>query len=68
MNVGGPLTGLNGMTLYVHFVASGPANASLAWEHGETPIWWYPEGASHNHIHCPEPKVRLTAESQRGIE
>ena len=29
INVGGLLTGPKGMTLYVHFVASGPAKASL---------------------------------------
>ena len=38
MNVGRPLTGLKGMMLYVHFVASGPANASFSYEHGKTPI------------------------------
>ncbi len=65
MNVGGPLTGPKSMTLHVHFVASGPAKASFSCEHGEMAIWWYPEGASHSQIHCPMPKVRLTAESQR---
>jgi hypothetical protein len=38
INVAGPLTSQKGITLYVHFVASGPANASLSWESSSTPI------------------------------
>ncbi len=38
MKMAGPLAGLKGMTLYVHFVVSGPANASFSYEDGSTRI------------------------------
>ena len=67
MNMDGPLTGPKGMTLYVHLMAPGPANANFSLEDFSTLNWWYPWGASKSQKHELVPKARWTAESQRGI-
>ncbi len=67
MNVAGLLIGPNGITVYVHLIASGPWKASFSWLAKATASWWYPIWASKSQWNFPIPNSSLIATPWDGV-